>query len=144
MLTSTRYSPSSSRRQPKAPSAGTSPPSSQQTPLTSNPGATQLTSLLNTETPSNSPMGSRKRKAPGSSTVAATATTSEGAYGDPGGSTELNEEPSEAPLSPVAKKGRTNTPWTPAEERRLKSMRDAGSSWNEIAKVCIAFDLQVQ
>lgn len=79
-------------------------------------------------------MGSRKRKAPGSSTVAATATTSEGAYEDPGGSAEVNEEPSETPLSPVAKKGRTNTPWTPAEERRLKSMRDAGSSWNEIAK----------
>lgn len=79
-------------------------------------------------------MGSRKRKAPGSSTAAATATTSEGAYEDPGGSAEVNEEPSETPLSPVAKKGRTNTPWTPAEERRLKSMRDAGSSWNEIAK----------
>ncbi|KAK4901328.1 hypothetical protein LTR27_001886 [Elasticomyces elasticus] len=36
--------------------------------------------------------------------------------------------------SPVAKKGRTNTPWTPAEEQRLKTMRDAGSSWSEIAK----------
>lgn len=85
-------------------------------------------------------MGSRKRKAPGSSTAAATATTSEGAYEDPGGSAEVNEEPSETPLSPVAKKGRTNTPWTPAEERRLKSMRDAGSSWNEIAKVGNTFD----
>lgn len=36
--------------------------------------------------------------------------------------------------SPVAKKGRTNTPWTPAEEQRLKTLRDAGSSWSEIAK----------
>jgi len=36
--------------------------------------------------------------------------------------------------SPVAKKGRTNTPWTPAEEQRLKALRDAGSSWSEIAK----------
>ncbi|KAJ9621927.1 hypothetical protein H2203_006808 [Taxawa tesnikishii (nom. ined.)] len=35
---------------------------------------------------------------------------------------------------PVAKKGRTNTPWTPAEEQRLKQMRDAGNSWSEIAK----------
>lgn len=34
----------------------------------------------------------------------------------------------------VAKKGRTNTPWTPAEEQRLKTLRDAGSSWSEIAK----------
>ncbi|KAE9973506.1 hypothetical protein BLS_003568 [Venturia inaequalis] len=35
---------------------------------------------------------------------------------------------------PPAKKGRTNTPWTPAEELRLKHMRDAGKSWSEIAK----------
>lgn len=26
-------------------------------------------------------------------------------------------------------------PWTPAEEQRLKTMRDAGNSWGEIAKV---------
>jgi hypothetical protein len=32
------------------------------------------------------------------------------------------------------KKGRTNTPWTPAEEQRLKTLRDAGASWSEIAK----------
>lgn len=32
------------------------------------------------------------------------------------------------------KKSRTNTPWTPAEELRLKQMRDAGNSWAEIAK----------
>ena len=35
----------------------------------------------------------------------------------------------------VKKKGRTNTPWTAAEEQRLKAMRDAGNSWGEIAKV---------
>lgn len=35
---------------------------------------------------------------------------------------------------PAAKKGRTNTPWTPAEEQRLKQMRDQGKSWSEIAK----------
>lgn len=34
------------------------------------------------------------------------------------------------------KKGRTNTPWTAEEEQRLKTMRDAGRSWSEIAKVC--------
>ena len=33
------------------------------------------------------------------------------------------------------KKGRTNTPWTAEEEHRLKTMRDAGRSWSEIAKV---------
>ncbi|KAK7537421.1 uncharacterized protein J3D65DRAFT_380180 [Phyllosticta citribraziliensis] len=35
---------------------------------------------------------------------------------------------------PPPKKGRTNTPWTAAEEQRLKIMRDAGNSWSEIAK----------
>lgn len=34
----------------------------------------------------------------------------------------------------MVKKGRTNTPWTPVEERRLKAMREAGNNWNEIAK----------
>ncbi|KAL2202355.1 hypothetical protein CC79DRAFT_1248953, partial [Sarocladium strictum] len=32
------------------------------------------------------------------------------------------------------KKSRTNTPWTPQEEQRLKVMRDQGNSWAEIAK----------
>jgi len=35
---------------------------------------------------------------------------------------------------PKLKKSRTNTPWTPAEELRLKQMRDTGNSWSEIAK----------
>ncbi|PFH57001.1 hypothetical protein XA68_15654 [Ophiocordyceps unilateralis] len=37
-------------------------------------------------------------------------------------------------VQPPAKKSRTNTPWTPQEELRLKQMRDAGNSWAEIAK----------
>ncbi|KAF2237117.1 hypothetical protein EV356DRAFT_25911 [Viridothelium virens] len=41
-------------------------------------------------------------------------------------------QPQTAP--PPPKKGRTNTPWTPAEEQRLKTMRDQGTSWSEIAK----------
>ena len=45
------------------------------------------------------------------------------------------EDPALPPPSPVVKKGRTNTPWTPAEEGRLKTMREAGNSWSEIAKV---------
>lgn len=39
-----------------------------------------------------------------------------------------------APAPPPPKKSRTNTPWTPQEEQRLKQMRDAGNSWAEIAK----------
>ncbi|MCJ1234648.1 hypothetical protein MMC14_002609 [Varicellaria rhodocarpa] len=123
------FSPSS-KRQPKPPS----PSSSQQTPQTSNPASTQLTSLLNTDVPPDSPPASKKRKAPGSSTVGEITATPTGAYGDPGGTAEEVEDPPELSGAPVAKKGRTNTPWTPAEERRLKNMRDAGNSWSEIAK----------
>jgi hypothetical protein len=46
---------------------------------------------------------------------------------------DLDPQPQQ---QPPPKKGRTNTPWTPAEEQRLKQMRDAGNSWSEIAKVC--------
>jgi len=41
-----------------------------------------------------------------------------------------------SPMSqPIVKKSRVNTPWTPAEEQRLKVMRDNGDSWALIAKV---------
>lgn len=47
------------------------------------------------------------------------------------------DDPSALPTveSTPKKKGRTNTPWTAEEEQRLKTMRDAGRSWSEIAKV---------
>lgn len=35
---------------------------------------------------------------------------------------------------PPTKKSRTNTPWTPQEEHKLKAMRDEAKSWSEIAK----------
>ncbi|QUC23584.1 uncharacterized protein UV8b_07825 [Ustilaginoidea virens] len=46
-----------------------------------------------------------------------------------------SEDANTTPVQPPpAKKSRTNTPWTPQEELRLKQMRDAGNSWAEIAK----------
>lgn len=60
-------------------------------------------------------------------TTNATATGPDGASVAPAIGTEAAE--------PKAKKSRTNTPWTAAEEQRLKQMRDAGNSWSEIAKV---------
>ena len=45
---------------------------------------------------------------------------------------DVGEEPAPAP---APKKSRTNTPWSPAEEQRLKLMRDANNTWGEIAKV---------
>ena len=86
-----------------------------------------------------SPSNSRKRRAseielPGSSSSNASAFThpsglSAGTDVDVG----LGLQQSQLP-SPVVKKGRTNTPWTPAEEMRLKQMRDTNASWSEIAK----------
>lgn len=53
--------------------------------------------------------------------------------------TGLAQDPNVASVAEAGpapkKKGRTNTPWTAEEEQRLKSMRDAGRSWSEIAKV---------
>jgi len=58
------------------------------------------------------------------------------AYPDPGGLGDVMGAPAEPPPATQSqKKSRTNTPWSPAEEQRLKTMRDAGSSWSEIAKV---------
>ena len=41
----------------------------------------------------------------------------------------------ESQQQPPAQKIRTNTALTPAEEKRLKQMRDLGSTWSDIAKV---------
>lgn len=55
--------------------------------------------------------------------------------GDPGGVEGPAQSIAESSVAPPApKKSRTNTPWSPAEEQRLKTMRDAGNSWSEIAK----------
>ncbi|KAF2754946.1 hypothetical protein EJ05DRAFT_116927 [Pseudovirgaria hyperparasitica] len=67
---------------------------------------------------------------PGPSSMAPSQASSSAPPGPASGGTEL-----ERPIQPSpAKKGRTNTPWTAAEEQRLKQMRDQGLSWNEIAK----------
>ncbi|KAF1850914.1 uncharacterized protein K460DRAFT_328285 [Cucurbitaria berberidis CBS 394.84] len=44
----------------------------------------------------------------------------------------IEEDLSES--EPKAKSPRTNTPWTPAEEERLRRMRDNGDSWSKILK----------
>lgn len=79
---------------------------------------------------------SRKRKTPHMSNMTGMASMTSTGLGDPGGLGDLNDPINET-LSPTTapKKSRTNTPWTPAEEQRLKTMRDAGNSWGEIAKV---------
>lgn len=87
-----------------------------------------------------SPVNSRKRRAsdlelPGSSGSNASAYGHPQGLGAAGTEVDVGLGPGQTQLpSPVAKKGRTNTPWTPAEEQRLKTLREAGSSWSEIAK----------
>ncbi|KAL1636264.1 hypothetical protein SLS56_001243 [Neofusicoccum ribis] len=106
-------------------------------------------SSVSTTSPT-SPTNTRKRRASGTagaqhqqlapnatiapSSVTAGAGGGSSAYGaDPSG---LGEGEAQQPVQPPPpKKGRTNTPWTAAEEQRLKIMRDAGNSWSEIAKV---------
>ncbi|KAH0538999.1 hypothetical protein FGG08_004449 [Glutinoglossum americanum] len=73
-----------------------------------------------------SPTSAKKRRASGPPPTNAGTTNAAGPQAQPEG---LSLSP------PPVKKSRTNTPWSPAEEQRLKTMRDAGSSWSEIAKV---------
>jgi len=80
-----------------------------------------------------SPTGSRNKKRPASqATAPLTMSGPSSSAAPPVGA----DEPSmtSSPMGPPAKKSRTNTPWTPAEEQRLKTMRDTGNSWAEIAK----------
>ncbi|KAI9704921.1 MAG: hypothetical protein M1836_006701 [Candelina mexicana] len=84
------------------------------------------------------PTNPRKRRASGPANIAAAPILSSATVADPGGVGEGGFGGAglgEASTSPATKKSRTNTPWSPAEEQRLKSMRDAGNSWSEIAKV---------
>lgn len=57
-----------------------------------------------------------------------------GGNGAPAGAEGVTSADTSGMPPPPTKKSRTNTPWTPQEEQRLKAMRDAGNSWNEIAK----------
>jgi len=80
-----------------------------------------------------SPPNQNPRKRQASSITGESATTSSSMP------TNLANPNAMAPTTPTEdehgkKKGRTNTPWTATEEQRLKTMRDAGNSWGEIAK----------
>jgi hypothetical protein len=91
-----------------------------------------------------SPTNSRKRRASelGGDVQPVSASSNASAFTNPtglvAGSADmdlgLGASQVQLPSPTVAKKGRTNTPWTPAEEQRLKTLREAGSSWSEIAK----------
>lgn len=106
------------------------PPPQQQQKQASDDGASQesappeqVEQAMNPPSPT-----TKKRKANKPVTTAGEGTTAgESAAGTSSGGTAPS-------TSPTAKRPRTNTPWTPQEEQRLKQMRDAGNSWSEIAK----------
>jgi hypothetical protein len=98
------------------------------------------------QTPSSLPQASSSvmassggRFPPGASAPIASGTSSAGrsaaGVATAGGAAAASAQAEGASMQPPAKKSRTNTPWSPAEELRLKEMRDAGNSWAEIAKV---------
>jgi hypothetical protein len=78
------------------------------------------------------PQNPRKRRASPQSSSAATMAAPGAAPAT--GETAHEQGPGGSEPAPK-KKGRTNTPWTAEEEQRLKTMRDAGRTWSEIAKV---------
>jgi len=102
-------------------------------PASASHPVTTTSTLSNPESVS-SPGSKNKRHAPGQAIAASTMSGPSSSAAPPA---DPNDESGTASLPigpPPAKKSRTNTPWTPAEEQRLKTMRDAGSSWAEIAK----------
>ncbi|KAL8665574.1 MAG: hypothetical protein Q9202_002078 [Teloschistes flavicans] len=91
--------------------------------------------------PYSSPQNPRKRKAPEPDTMAQLASVPASGYEPSAGyASQAQQAEPEAEVPPqgtTPKKSRTNTPWTQVEEQRLKTMREAGNSWSEIAKVSI-------
>ncbi|KAI4114959.1 MAG: hypothetical protein LQ345_004359 [Seirophora villosa] len=87
-----------------------------------------------------SPPNPRKRKASDSASMTGMPSPSISGYRPPPAAYASQPQQGEQPADTQAaqgvtpKKSRTNTPWSPAEEQRLKTMRDAGNSWSEIAK----------
>lgn len=132
-----RSSPTSKRNLKITPSASVPPPPS--FVLAGNPTTGPPEGTYGTYLPPNIPLpqSTRKRKVSDlNNPFAPPSASSSSAYPDPGGLGDVMGAPAEpAPATQSAKKSRTNTPWSPAEEQRLKTMRDVGSSWSEIAKV---------
>lgn len=91
---------------------------------------------MSTQQTQSSPSGHRKRKSVTSAQQASNMTdTGAGAEAQHSATSVQADQVDTLAQEPRIKKSRTNTPWTPAEELRLKQMRDAGNSWSEIAKV---------
>ncbi|KAH6639161.1 hypothetical protein C7974DRAFT_126931 [Boeremia exigua] len=133
----------STRNLKPSPTLPTLPPISQEAPASEQPVSQPaapvpqetreaLMSAHRTQSPTS---GHRKRKSVSAGQqVNNMADTSGGAEAQNSVASAQAEHVDPSVQEPKAKKSRTNTPWTPAEELRLKQMRDTGNSWSEIAK----------
>ena len=61
-------------------------------------------------------------------------------YGNLDGSAIAKERYLRPSPTQEVKKSLMNTPWTTEDEQRLKSMRDGGKNWNEIAQVMLTWE----
>ncbi|KAG4437980.1 hypothetical protein IFR05_006520 [Cadophora sp. M221] len=99
----------------------------------SSPSHTRPIAADNTGKSETSP--ARKRRASGAASASVLMSGSSSSAAAPAAAGSNEPSVTDSPMGPPpAKKSRTNTPWTPAEEQRLKTMRDAGNSWADIAK----------
>ncbi|UPX12116.1 uncharacterized protein EKO05_0002687 [Ascochyta rabiei] len=113
------------------PSATEPPDLAHTVPTTQGNNTTSMTASK----PQSPTSGSRKRKSISSGQHANTmADATSGGEAQSSATPGQIDQAEPATQEPKVKKSRTNTPWTPAEELRLKHMRDAGNSWSEIAK----------
>ncbi|EPE06453.1 myb dna-binding domain protein [Ophiostoma piceae UAMH 11346] len=113
------------QRQRKRPNPATAQPTTSASPIIPPPIPTSTPVTSNTAIPPPGTPGAPSTSAP---TPTSAVTPNVAVKNLP------SDEAGANPTPPPAKKSRTNTPWTPAEEHRLKQMRDAGNSWAEIAK----------
>ncbi len=112
------------------------PPSQQQTPTpTPQPGRQRKRPAANAAASPATPAAAAAPGAPGQVLPPAPPPPTAQSASTPAAAAAPTEDGTSTPSQPPAKKSRTNTPWTPQEELRLKQMRDAGNSWAEIAKV---------
>ena len=83
------------------------------------------------------PVSSSKKTGPGAMLMADMVAMSVAGPGQSIGLRQLAEVEAKENHTPkiVVEQSRTNKIWSPTEEQRLQSMRDAGNSWGEIAKV---------
>ncbi|MDI1490093.1 MAG: hypothetical protein OHK93_001293 [Ramalina farinacea] len=95
----------------------------------------QLVPHIPSQNPTTSPP-SRKRKTPGGLPPPEMSSMPPPLGGETStaGVQQPDVAPDDSQAPPIPKKNRTNTPWSPAEEQRLRVMREAGKSWGEIAK----------